>query len=1127
MRLEITLAGDVAVGRRGGTRQPVPGAARVVLAALVLERATGVEREALAGIVWPEEMPNTWASALRTHVSRARAALAQAGGLSGEVVAATEDGYQLLLPRGVDLVVDVEQADAALDAARRALTGDPATAARLAREAADIAVAPFLRGHGGDWADDVRRRLEDTAVAALLVAAEAAEAGHDGAAAVAAATEAVRRAPLREDAHRALIGALDASGNRAEALRAYQRLRRLLADELGVDPSPETQAAYVSLLGSAPPTWPRRQGPTAGPAAERGPARAPLPFVGRVQEMQALVEAWEQAAEGGRQVVVVSGESGIGKSRLAGEAAGRVAEAGGLVLFGRSDEAAIVPYQPIVEALDGLVAATPTDELPDLGPGAAELAALLPALGRLPDGGATPSARAPAGTSTSGPAEPAAGDRGRLFGAVTDLLAAVADERPVLLVLDDLQWADDDTLLLVRHLLRRAGDAPILVVAITRDHDLEPGHTLGEVVQALDRDGWVRRLELGGLPEGDVAALLGHLRGGGDHREAARRLAAETAGNPLLVTEMARAGAPAAGGDPIPPSVHELVASRVSRLEPPVADLLRAAAVAGTRFDLELAGAAAGLDEDALLDAADAALASGLVVEESADRYRFTHDIVRRTLDAQLSGVRRRVLHRRTADALEHRRAHELDHHAATLAHHAAAGARTGGDLRAVRWSRRAADQAAQRLALTEAVRLRRQALRHVPPEDEGLLAEVTVELGLAELRAEDPGAVDTLARGAELARRHGSGAALADAALALADAAGADGARRRLARALVDTALEPGGPPAAPGGGPATRAGDGMARRARLLVRHLRLGGDLGPRGAGGHVEAMLVALHEALLLHGEPGEADDRVRLAGEIAELADAIGDRRYRLVAAHHQAMVAAEAGDEPALAGALTTLQDGARRGDPFAAAVTAQRRVARLVAEGRIGEAGPALDLAGAAVTAARRSAPDHPGVALLDDPSAIADRHRPVLDWLAGTDPLPSAVPATAPDADRSHRLAVAAMAAVAHGGDAEVAAARAALAVDADRTCGAGYLSYAGAATFHLGRLAARLGETGEAERHLQAALRRHSATRARAWVALTQRALAGVLAIRGRPSDRDWIEALRAEALHVTSALGLRAD
>jgi DNA-binding SARP family transcriptional activator len=1130
VRLQITLAGDVTVARGDGDdRQAVAGPPRIVLAALVLERAGPLARDRLAGIVWPEAMPRTWASALRTYVSRARPALTRVLGAAGEAITASEAGYQLALPPDVEVVVDIEVAAARLAAARAALAADPARALDEARAAGALVRAPFLAGHGGAWADDVRARLDDLAVSALLVAGEAATAVGDGTAAVAAAEEATQRAPLHEAAHRALMAAHDAAGNRAEALRAYQRARRLLADELGVDPSAETEAAYLSLLGPAPPTRaPRPAGravPPAGGDAGAAGGRPPVPFVGRAVELGVLTTAWEQASQGARHVVVITGEAGIGKSRLASEAALRVAAAGGQVLFGRCDQEAIVPYQPLVEALDGLVATTPADELPSLGPAAAaELAAILPGIGGTPP--------------------PSPPDRGRLFAAVTDLVAALARARPLLLVLDDLQWADDDTLLLLRHLLRRAGSAPVLVVAISRDHDLDPGSALADVVHALDRDGWVRRLPLRGLGEADVRRLLSHLLGAGDHRAAARHIAAETAGNPFLVTELGLSTDAGGPGGEIPQSVHDLVTARLGRLDAPVVDLLQAAAVGGARFDLDVAGAAAGLDGNAALDAVDAALRTGLIAEETADRYHFIHDIVRRTLVARLGGARQRALHRRTADAVERLRSGDLDAHAAVLAHHAAAGADPGGDRRAVLWARRASAEAARRRAPAEAVRLCRQALAHVPPGDGALLADATTELGAAELAAGEPGGAVTLADGAALAHRHGRPEVLGRAALALADAAEDHPDHRPAARELVDVALAAGSTGADHVGGDAE-----SVLRARLFVRRLRLGSSAGglaiPDGA-----ALLAALHRRTAALAGPAHLDERRVLADELATLADAVGDPRFAVLAAHHQAMAAAEAGDDTVVDKALAVLEDAARRGDAFAAAMLAERAVASLTAEGHVDEARTALDAALVAVRAAAAAgtardaaepapAPGSDDVPIasespagdllpLDPPEAMAARHRVVLDWLAGDDPARGLLTGPAPDgAARLHALAVDALAATAGRRPAAVAEVRAALAPYADRTCGVGYRSFAGAASFHLGRLAAAAGDWADAERHLQAALRHHTVLRARPWVALTQRALAEVLEARGRTSDREWIAGLRSEADHVTSTLGLRAD
>jgi DNA-binding SARP family transcriptional activator len=1099
VRLEIGLMGEVTV-RAPGRPPPPPltGPARAVLAALVLERPAPVPRDRLAEVLWADDLPRTWASALRTHVSRVRSGVAAAVPGGGETVVAGDGGYVLALPGEVVLDVDVERAERALAEAREALmAGDAGAARAAAATAVDLLGAPFLPGHGGPWADEVRARLDHQAVLGLELASQAAAAAGDPAAGLEAAEEAVRRAPLRESAHRALIAALDRSGDRAEALRAYQRLRRSLADELGVDPSPETEAAYLALLG--PPTA-RRAGPRDPPAAG-GAATGPAPvspFVGREAELAVLADAWDRAASGARHLVVVTGEAGIGKSRLTSEAARRVATEGGRVLFGRCDREAIVPYQPVVEALDAYVAATPPDELPPLDDESlAELAAVLPSLA------APRRAVAPDG-------------RARLFGAVTDLVAAAAKERPLLVVLDDLQWADDDTLLLLRHLLRRAGHAPVLVVAISRDHDVDPGRALGDVVHALDRDGWVRRLPLRGLAEADVRELLALTGDGADAAEraaVARRLVAETAGNPFLLTELLRSGLATAPGEAtIPPGVQDLVAARLAGLDAGATELVRTAAVAGSRFDLDVVAEASHLDGPAVLDALDAALASGLVGEVSPDHYEFIHDIVRRTLVEGMSGARRRAVHGRLAAAIERLRAHALDAHAAVLAHHSSEGAGPAGDVRAVRWAREASAQAARRSAPAEAVRLSRQALAHVPPGDGPLRAEVTTELGATLLAAGDQAGAGTLVDGAALARDHGRPDVVGRAALALADAAESRPDLREPARRLVDAAVAA----AAAGTDP------DRLRYARLLARQVALGG---PGGAGAAASrrgvplAALQALHDRIEALDAPHHVEERRHLAGELAVLAGAAGDPTFRVLAAHEQAMAAATLGDDDGVREALAVLEAPATAGtDPFAAAMLAERTVTVLTAGGHFAEALSALP---AAVAAHRALAGPEAG-------AAVAARHRTLIARLWAGAP-PGEIepdPAWWPDgAGTLHDLGLAAMAAGASGDADRIARARARLAPYADLVCGLGYRSFVGVAAFHLGRLAAAAGDGAEAERHLQAALRRHSAWRARPWVALTQTALADVLESRGRTSDREWIDGLRREADWVTDTLALR--
>jgi hypothetical protein len=283
---------------------------------------------------------------------------------------------------------------------------------------------------------------------------------------------------------------------------------------------------------------------------------------------------------------------------------------------------------------------------------------------------------------------------------------------------------------------------------------------------------------------------------------------------------------------------------------------------------------------------------------------------------------------------------------------------------------------------------------------------------------------------------------------------------------------------------------------------------------------------LHAHIAASTDPRSVDERQRLADELALLAGAAADPAYRVLAAHEQATAAATLGDESTTRSCLATMAAVVRaHDDPAGAALLAEHAVAQLTTEGHFDEARRALDQAIVLVAA-------HRGDAGPDGADAVAARHLAVIDWMTGrapvADPVGSLLGAAADDAradQRLHLLALAALAAADGGEPVAATQVRTHLAPYADLVCGVGYRTFVGAATFHLGRLAAAAGEWADAERHLLAALRVHSAWRARPWIALTQDALAGVLEARGRPSDREWIAGLRAEAAWVTDTLGLR--
>jgi hypothetical protein len=316
-----------------------------------------------------------------------------------------------------------------------------------------------------------------------------------------------------------------------------------------------------------------------------------------------------------------------------------------------------------------------------------------------------------------------------------------------------------------------------------------------------------------------------------------------------------------------------------------------------------------------------------------------------------------------------------------------------------------------------------------------------------------------------------------------------------------------------------------------------------------------LLTAVRERLASLGGPDHLDERLDLARDLTLLAAGAGDRSAHVVAAHEQAMVAAMAGDDDLLRSSLQVLDKAAAEGDvdhAFIDAMRAERRAAEAAMAGDFHDAAAAV----AAAVAAHREL----GV---EDPAAVAARHLAVVRWMRGATGEPDAsrigpaIAAVGPggalaalgrgDRDRArslvrelvtgvrglpagdehlHALGLVALAAGDLGQADLVDDVRALVAPHADLTCGTGYRTFAGAAAFHLGRLAALAGDWGDAERHTLAALRRHMALRARPWVAVTQGVLADVLEARGRSSDREWVAALRAEAGWVSSTLGLRS-
>ncbi|WNG95526.1 BTAD domain-containing putative transcriptional regulator [Mycobacterium sp. ITM-2016-00318] len=429
------------------------------------------------------------------------------------------------------------------------------------------------------------------------------------------------------------------------------------------------------------------------------------PFVGRGQELQRLSSTWQSAVLGGMRAVLIAGEPGVGKTRLAGEWSRRAYEDGAVVLYGRCDEDLGAPYQPFAEALRSLVPCLSATRLRALR----GVEALLPLVPGLAD--VLPDLAAPTR------ADPDT-ERYALFDAVVALLESASTAAPVVLILDDLHWAAKSTLLLLRHLLRFGDQAQVRIVGTYRSTDLDRSHPLAATLADLHRDGTAERLQLGGLDEDDVTAYVAEA--GYDDEELGRALASVTGGNPFFLIEALR-HVDESGGvwdqSTLPQGVREAVSRRLSRLPSDTNKALAAAAVVGSRFAVDLVERV--VDQD-LVDAFDEACKAGIVIEEPGGRYRFNHALIRQSLLAELPSVRRMRLHQRIATTLENEPGAE-DELLAELAHHYFECAWAGNAAKAVEYCRRAADQAMARLAYEGAADLYDHALHALEEIDDEL----------------------------------------------------------------------------------------------------------------------------------------------------------------------------------------------------------------------------------------------------------------------------------------------------------------------------------------------------------------------------------------------------------------------
>lgn len=452
-------------------------------------------------------------------------------------------------------------------------------------------------------------------------------------------------------------------------------------------------------------------------------------LVGRAAETALLTDAFISAAGGHGRAVLVGGEPGIGKTALVASLGRAAHDQGARVLYGRSDEELGLAYQPFAEALGHYVAHCPSTELAaHVAARGGHLSRLVPNLARRVPGSAAPAATDPEG------------DRFLMFEAVTALLEAASLVAPVVLVLDDLHWAASTTLLLLRHLLRSAGSAHLLIVGTYRHTDIHPDHPLTAALADLRRlPGMVQRIQLEGLSRDGVASFVAAADSGiaaTDGAALADSLHAHTAGNPFFIGEMLRhlaetgayserEGRGPGGQDRglgVPEGVREVVGLRLRRLPEMTNRALTMASVIGSSFTLEvLEQVVEGGDPDAVLDALEEAVMGNVVIELGHGEYRFSHTLVRETIYSGLTSTRRCRYHRHVAEALESMGLREEGYLLSALAYHFAEAAAAECASKAADYAMAAARHAVGLAAWEDAIGRLERGLKaldgHDPPD--------------------------------------------------------------------------------------------------------------------------------------------------------------------------------------------------------------------------------------------------------------------------------------------------------------------------------------------------------------------------------------------------------------------------
>ena len=689
MTLQIQLFGDFALTYNGA---PLAGfntpKLQLLVAYLALHRDAPQSRQALAYLFWPDSNDSQARTNLRNAIHLLRNTLPEIDHflrIDNQTMQWRSDS-----PHSLDV------ADFAAGLQRATTLKDPAAALDLLKTTVDLSRGELLKGCYDDWILRDREQWHERYLGALEQTSTVAEQQRDYRTAIEYSRRLLQSDPLREESYARLMQLYALQGDRATALRVYHNCATILVRELGVEPGPVTQGIYERLLN----------------LEETQPAIAPLrtaaPLVGRQTDWEQLQTLWQQTQTGQPRLLLLTGEAGIGKTRLAEEFLDWAARQGIITAtahcYAAGGRFALAPVQEWLRTPPLQKSRQAVDVV-----WRSEASRLLPELLTEQKGVPTP------------PPLAESWQRQRLFEALARL--TLHGQPTLLLMLDDIQWCDEDTLAWLHYLLRFDPAAKLLIIATVRQEEMQQEQALLAFLAQLRQTELLREQTLARLTAADTATLVANLRGQAD-QHGAGAIYAETEGNPLFIVEMVRArlgkeekpsnvALPAATTDrtaqstaTLPPKVHAVIEGRFTQISAEAHDLARVAAVIGRAFDAAVLGKASESTEDELVQGLDELWQHGLIREQGfnqlgVEAYDFSHDKLREVAYQSLSSIRRRLLHRRVAEALEFYHAAQLDEISHQLAHHYERG---GVAAKAIASYERAATAAHHLGAVQEAI---------------------------------------------------------------------------------------------------------------------------------------------------------------------------------------------------------------------------------------------------------------------------------------------------------------------------------------------------------------------------------------------------------------------------------------